>query len=232
MITLLGTIPVCAQTVSYSHDASKMNQVTVMEIGSGALTPEFYYTVFHNNYKKSASSKNKLSYRTLTGISGYKQVDMAKQIDSVMVKRAEIEALNMADRKGGALDVAWLAEGDKVTDMLNRFNRNVERIMPSGGTRECKERWANIYNMYKNAVKATQDAYMPNAERKKQYLSVYADICRNNETLVKYIAKLSHCKNTSQLLAATYTKPNHKASIVASAMNRWREAGWKTSNKD
>ena len=56
-----------AQSVSYSHDASKMNQVTVMEIGSGTLTPEYYYWLFHNSYKKTANAKNKLEYRTLSG---------------------------------------------------------------------------------------------------------------------------------------------------------------------
>lgn len=37
-----------AQQVTYSHDASKMNQITVMEIGSGTLTPNTitgYYTI-------------------------------------------------------------------------------------------------------------------------------------------------------------------------------------------
>ena len=29
-----------AQNVTYSHDAAKMNQMTVAEIGSGTLTPD------------------------------------------------------------------------------------------------------------------------------------------------------------------------------------------------
>ena len=95
-----------AQQVTYSHDASKMNQITVMEIGSGTLTPEYYYWLLHNSYRKTAAQKNKLGYRTAAGIAAYKQVDMSKQMDSAMVKRGEIELLNIADRKGGALDVA------------------------------------------------------------------------------------------------------------------------------
>lgn len=220
-----------AQQVTYTHDASKMNQITVMEIGAGTLTPELYYWMFHNNYKKSAAQKNKLGYRTAAGISAYKQVDMSKQMDSAMVKRGEIELLNIADRKGGALDVAWMAEGSKITDKLETFHRNIERIMVTGGSRDCKERWTYIYNMCKSAVKATQDAYMPNAKRKKQYLQIYADICRQNETLVKYIAQLSRAKTTSQLLAATYQRPNRTAAIVATSLNRWREAGWATAGK-
>ena len=47
--------------VTYNHDATKMNQITVQEIGVGGLTPAFYYTLFHNSYQKSAASKNKLN---------------------------------------------------------------------------------------------------------------------------------------------------------------------------
>ena len=51
--------------VTYNHDATKMNQITVQEIGVGGLTPAFYYDVFHNSYQKSAARKNKLGFRSL-----------------------------------------------------------------------------------------------------------------------------------------------------------------------
>lgn len=72
----------------------------------GALSPDLYYTLLHNKYKKSAASKNKLSFRTLAGVNLYNQTDEAEAIDSALVKRAEIEALNVADRQ---IDLAWLA---------------------------------------------------------------------------------------------------------------------------
>ena len=72
-----------------------------MEIGSGTLTPDYYYWLLHNSYKKTASEKNKLGYRTLSGLNAYNQVEMAESLDSAMVKRAKIEALNIADRQGG-----------------------------------------------------------------------------------------------------------------------------------
>src|SRR5574344_2171398 len=134
-----------AQSVSYAHDASKMNQVTVMEIGSGTLTPDFWYWMVHNNYKKTASAKNKLRFRTTAGINAYNQVDMAKSMDSAMVKRAEAEALNVADRKGGTLDIAWLAEGAKITDKLEKFHRNIEKMIVAGGNQDNKERWNHYY---------------------------------------------------------------------------------------
>ena len=45
--------------VSYNHDAAKMNQITVQEIGSGGLTTAFYYDALHNSYQKTAAKKNK-----------------------------------------------------------------------------------------------------------------------------------------------------------------------------
>ena len=42
-LVLYGAMDVVAQSVTYSHDAAKMNQITVGEIGSGSLTPGLYY---------------------------------------------------------------------------------------------------------------------------------------------------------------------------------------------
>ena len=70
-----------AQNVTYSHDAAKMNQMTVAEIGSGTLTPDLYDTLLHNKYRKSAAVKNKLSFRTAAGLAAYQQVDDAPKLD-------------------------------------------------------------------------------------------------------------------------------------------------------
>ena len=64
---MIATTAAQAQSVTYNHDSPKQNQITVMETGTGALSPELYYTLLHNNYRKSAASKNKLSFRTLAG---------------------------------------------------------------------------------------------------------------------------------------------------------------------
>lgn len=66
--------------VSYNHDAAKMNQITVQEIGSGGLTPAFYYDALHNSYQKTAAKKNKQFFRTMAGVSAYQQVDVADSI--------------------------------------------------------------------------------------------------------------------------------------------------------
>lgn len=146
-LVLYGAMDVVAQSVTYSHDAAKMNQITVGEIGSGSLTPGLYYQALHKSYSKSAASKNKLSYRTLAGVNLYNQVDEAEALDSAMVARAKIEALNVADRSGGALDVAWAAEGGKITDKMGDFGRNINRILQTGGNGDDQSYWKGHYQM-------------------------------------------------------------------------------------
>lgn len=190
MVVASSILKVHAQSyVTYNHDEAKMNQITVQGIGSGGLTPAFYYDVFHRSYQRSAGSKNKLTYRSLAGVAGWQQVEDADSVKASLEKRAEIEALNVADRQ---IDLAWLAEGQKITNKLNDFQNNINRIVGAGGTFNDKERWDNYYGIFQCAIKATQDAYMPNSQRKKEYLAIYADICKENETLIKFIVQLNN----------------------------------------
>ena len=212
--------------VTYNHDKSKMNQITVQETGAGDLTPAFYYEVFHNSYQKSAAAKNKLSFRSLAGVAAWQQIEDADSIEASLKKRAEIEALNVADRQ---IDIAWLAEGTKLTNKLDDFQSNINRIIGAGGTFNDKERWNNYYNIFQCAIKATQDAYMPNAQRKKEFLAIYSDICKENETLIKYLVQLNSKAKTAELLSATSTRQNHNGAIATAAHNRWRDASWRVS---
>lgn len=226
-LTLLAVIAVQAtmahaQYATYNHDSPKQNQITVMETGTGALTPELYYWALHNKYKKTAATKNKLSFRTIAGANLYGQVDDAEAIDSALVKRAEIEALNVADRQ---IDLAWQAEGDKINGQMERFKRNIDRIPTAGGTTDDRERWAEYYQIYECAINATRDAYMPNAQRKKEYLRIYEDVSRQNEILVCYLAKRQNASLASELLNADDAgRTPEKGSIAREAMNRWNES--------
>ena len=156
------------------------------------------------------------------------QVDEAEALDSAMLARAKIEALNVADRSGGALDVAWAAEGGKITDKMRDFERNINRILQTGGNGDDQSYWKEHYQMFQCAIKATQDAYMPNAQRKKQYLRIYTDVARKNEELIRYLVRLYNARKTSELLASTNQIENRKAQVAATAMGRWRSAGWTT----
>lgn len=218
-----------AQSVTYSHDAAKMNQITVAEIGSGSLTPSLYYQLLHNSYRKSAAAKNKLGFRTTAGINLYNQTDDAEALDSALTQRARIEALNVADRSGGALDMAWLAEGEKINTALGNFEKNIRRITEAGGSADTQEYWRDYYNMYLCAIKSVQDAYMPNSQRKKQYLRIHADILRKNEALVRYLVRLANSTKVEDLLEASITIEDRRAQIAMAVMNRWRESGWRAT---
>lgn len=220
-IAAATTTGVQAQSVTYNHDSPKQNQITVMETGAGALSPDLYYTLLHNRYKKSAAAKNKLSFRTVAGVNLYNQVDDAEAIDSALVSRAKIEALNVADRQ---IDLAWHAEGDKVSGQMERFKRNVDRILLAGGTPEDKERWTEYYHIYECAIDATKDAYMPNAQRKKEYLRIYEDVVRQNELLVGFLARRQNATVTGNLLNATGERRLNKDGIVRDAVSRWNES--------
>lgn len=218
---LLATIAANAQYVTYNHDSPKMNQITVEETGAGALKPELYYTLLHNKYKKTAAVKNKLTFRTAAGVASYQQVDEAEAIDSALTSRAKIEALNVADRQ---VDLAWLAEKDKVESQMRQFQKNIDRITMTGGSPKENERWNDYYRVYQCAIKATRDAYMPNAQRKKEYLQIYADVSRQNDVLVKYLVQLSNRNATKNLLSATDNHSIDKRSIISNAMSRWNES--------
>lgn len=208
--------------VSNNHDAAKMNQITVQEIGVGGLTPSLYYDIFHNGYQKTAARKNKLGFRTLAVVSAYQQVDVADSIEASLTKRSEIEILNMADRE---MDIAWIAEGSKINKKMEAFQTNINRIVPAGGTVSDKTRWTEYYNMFQTAIKETQDAYMPNAQRKRQYLAIYADIAKENEILLSFLVQLNSKRKTSTLLAARMERRNNVAAHATAAFGRWRDAG-------
>ena len=219
-VAITATVSSFAQSVTYNHDSSKKNQITVMETGGGSLTPELYYWTFHNSYKKSTASKNKLGFRTTAGINLYNQVPDAEKIDSALTKRAEIEALNVADRQ---IDLAWKAEGSKINRQLDKMQANINHIVPTGGSIDDRKRWQELYDMYQCAVKATRNAYMPNAQRKVEYLRIYADLAKQNETLVKFLLQCNMQSNTNELLAANYEKNINKGGIVGDARSRWKE---------
>lgn len=60
----VGTaIPSFAQgyvQVTRNHENYIMQQFTTMETGAGALTPRYYYNMFHKNYQRTANIENKL----------------------------------------------------------------------------------------------------------------------------------------------------------------------------
>ena len=215
-----------AQYVTYNHDETKMNQVTVMETGAGELTPALFYSVVHNKYYQTAAETNKLRYRSEAAAHGSVQVGISEQVDTSLARRAEVEALNMADRQ---VDLAWQAEGPKIQSRLEAFNRNIERLSEAGGNAGDITLWQERYNLFQTAINAIRNSYMPNAERKKEYLAIYRDITERNNTLIAYIVTVDSRERTKDHLEATLDRPNRNAEIAAEARGRWKETSNQTN---
>lgn len=215
-----------AQYVTYNHDETKMNQVTVMETGAGELTPALFYSVVHNKYYQTAAETNKLRYRSEAAAHGSVQVGISEQVDTSLTKRAEVEALNMADRQ---VDLAWQAEGPKIQSRLEAFNRNIECLSEAGGNAGDITLWQERYHLFQTAINAIRNSYMPNAERKKEYLAIYRDITERNNTLIAYIVTVDSRERTKDHLDATLDRVNRNAEIAAEARGRWKETSNQTN---
>ena len=220
LIMLLPLLEVRAQYVTYNHDETKMNQVTVMETGAGELTPRAFYSIVHGKYYRTAAETNKLRYRSEAAAHGTVQVGISETIDTSLTKRAEIEALNMADRQ---VDLAWQAEEPKIQSRLEAFSRNIGRLSEVGGNANDLSLWRERYNLFQTAISAVRNAYMPNAERKKEYLSIYRDITEKNNTLISYIVSVDSRERTKDHLDATLTRANRNGEIAGEARVRWKE---------
>ena len=209
-----------AQYVTYNHDETKMNQVLVMETGAGSLTPRLFYSVVHGRYYETAASTNKLLYRSEAAAYSGAQVNISEQIDTSLTKRAEVEALNMTDRQ---VDLAWAAEGPKIQSRLETFRRNIDRITEAGGTPSDQTLWQERHALFETAISAIRGAYMPNAERKKEYLKIYADIAAQNDILISFIVSVDARERTRESLSAKLDRPNRNAEIAGEARGRWTQ---------
>lgn len=222
IIMMATTINTFGQSMTYNHDASKMGQIQVMELGAGVLTPDLYYSITHSGYKKGAKSATsvKNTLRMAANIASMPQVEYADSIKADLEGRAKVEATNIADRQ---IDIAWLTEGERIQAKLRAFKSNIGSL--NGKT--CSEEitaWEDLEKMYDFAIKTTKKAYMPNSERQKQYLAIYDEITTTNDNLLLRIRYLATKRQADNIVAAM-TQFHHRVSENATASyNRWRNS--------
>ena len=231
MVLMLGMSSYSwAQTMTYNHDESKEEQIKVMELGSGALTPEWYYTITHNSYKKGAKSATsvKNTLRLAASTASLPQVEYADTIQADLESRAKIEAMNIADRE---VDMAWLTEGSKIEGKLRAFKNNVN-FLTGRTSRQEIDAWSELSSMYDFAIKTTKKAYMPNSERQKQYIAIYQEITKMNDALLLRVRFLATKNQTDRLLAAMSRASHRVGENATAASNRWRDAALKGSGKE
>ena len=191
---LLFTISqmITAQSMTYNHDPVVMNQFMKAEIGSGTLGAG------------GVPANNKLASRTLTYAEVLKQENYALQIKDSLEKRAEIEALNMADRQ---LDVEYLVEKEKFERQQAIFKKSIQDIVYYGGSASDKTAWTQ----------------MPNSQRKAVYLLLYKDLCTYNTTLNECKAKwlAARTVRNNEGISQKFTK---NRSMISDCYGRWKLA--------
>lgn len=210
------------QSMTYNHDASKMGQIQVMELGAGSLTPDIYYSITHSSYKKGAKAATsvKNTLRMAANVASMPQVEYADSIKADLEGRAKIEAANIADRQ---IDLAWLTEGEKIQSKLWAFKSNIGSLNGKTNNEEITA-WEDLVKMYDFAIKTTKKAYMPNSERQKQYLVIYDELTTANDNLLLRIRYLA-TKSQADKLVAAMTRFQHRVNENATASyNRWRNS--------
>ena len=223
-----------AQSITYNHDDSKMQQIQVMELGAGALSPEIYYKLTHKSYWKGAKAATsvKNTLRMAANVASLPQVDYADSIKSDLESRAKVEAMNIADRE---VDLAWVSEGSKIESKLLAFQSNISSLNGKTNLAEISA-WEDLVKEYKFAINVTKKAYMPNSERQKQYLAIYDELTTSNDNLLSRIRYLA-TKTQADKLIATMASFQHRVKENATASyNRWRNSanearGTKTGQK-
>lgn len=212
--------------ITYEHEVDIKNQFTVMETGANALSPAWYYNLFHKSYQKDAANRNKLFYRTEMSVLVEKEKTPAEEVDSDYVSRAKIEVLNIESRSS-SFDVTYGLEKSKINAKMNLFQKNINRIVACGGTAEDYWNWKTIYNCFENAIQYTKESYLTLGQRKKEFIAIYNDIVKRNAALVRQLYMWRNGDVAKQFLerpSGPMKKANHKT-LAYSAKSRW-EAAW------
>lgn len=219
-----------AQTgMTTNHDASVMNQFTIGETGLGSFTPDFYYDLFHKNYRNGAMLTNKQAFRTQMHLALQKQEPYAEAIDSALNDRMRVELLNIADRMPGLTDVAWHVERGKIEGKLDILKKNIERITMNGGSVQSYREWLERYNAIQCGINAIRNEYMPQGSRKEQYIAIYRDILKKNVEVCEYLDYLRAAqeakKHTNKPARSVHPIDTSQIKRIARASHgRWKIA--------
>lgn len=218
---LLHGSNIVGQNTTY-HEDYVMNQITVAEQGLGSLTPSWFYALGYNKYRRTAGLTNKLIYRGDFLRVNNAEIPLSEQIDSALKDRRRVELIRMADHTPTATDLSWQSERKKINGKLDLMKVNIGKIVSEGGTESSKQDWTERYNTIKCGLDAVRDAYMPQGNRKEQYVAIYQDLVRQNIELSAYLDYLRMQKELEGLGGNT-ARPRRAnvISIVRRAHTQW-----------
>ena len=221
----MTVMPIQAQKLEPVHDESVFNQFTTAQFSYGNLQPQVWYKVNHKEYYKTAHAPEKgITYlRSQAAIRASQQVAMSDSIDSVLVKRRDVELLNVADRM---VDMTWVLEKDKIEPLIAIFRDNMNHIMLYGGTRSDFEEWEQILKSIEDGLDGIKNAYLPNGKRHSQYLRIFDDLKNRNYHLLLYLQQLKNAQDISKLAEPRpkFTRAD-RVNVARQAHGRWIMAG-------
>ena len=205
--------------MTFHHDPMVMNQYTIGEVGLGALTPAWWYQLFHPNYRFNALTTGKLEFRMGFNITLGKEEPYAVEIDSLLTDRSREEANNMLERM---TDLAWAAERPKVEQAMSEFSDNISRITLSGGTMNEYHIWAERYNCLLTGLNAVRDAYQPNSLRQHTYLDIARQAKELNLQVVGFLEYLRARRQLEDYKSIGDLKGPDVGNIARGSIDTWK----------
>lgn len=221
LILFLG-IGVKAQTVTYEHNDEVMNQMLYVMTGAGTLKPSFYFQTFHKKIVRNPMYRVGLTERRIAvNMLLSKETKKAAAVDSAMSKEFKKEEKTMADRSTYT-DLAWQIEKDKIEHIFTTFQRNISKITLYGGDRATYKLWLATYNMLQSAVNETRRSYQDSGSKQTQYVKIYGELVKNNNSVVSLLRKLQGYRHLKAFNEKS-TLPVYRTLKTASydARQRW-----------
>lgn len=227
LLFIMSVVEGRAQGMTFNHDPSIMNQVTVMETGIGGLTPPMYYNEVHHNYYRWANVNNKNQSRIVFGREVDKQVEKSDTIKSALKRRAIIAGWDRVSQDP-SLDAAWKIEGPKIENKMAVFKKNIGRIIPKGGTSDDQFVWTQTYNCIQSAINIIRKSTLTHGQRQTEYVAIYRQIISKLSLLSKKLSEwegqkmVKEFKKSGTPIKRTSTNGTLAYGSLLSWQSRWK----------
>lgn len=139
------------------------------------LTETEYYRIFHKNYINSRAPylQSKSVQNVLFQAWATKEKQYADSIDSAYTARNKIELKRMVDR---SIDGVYLIDQNKLESAMDKWNKDINKIVSYGGTSSDRKVWLSRYNCIKQAISVVHDGHEPSGSKHAYYLDVISEI--------------------------------------------------------
>lgn len=263
---LCAVLHAFAQDANVRHFTSPgINElIKLTSTGTGnldQLTLEEYLYLLHPGARAELANpaSSELAKSFTAKSASKKQLEYAEAVDSVLAIRGRIALLEYFDcspddswqadsvlSKGAALlnitnnvkNLAWKSAKPKIEKAMATFDTDIRLLQAKGAPERVMSDWKHQYRMLEWSIKLLNDSYLPNAERKKQFELILADINERDRKIklsLKAIAAMeyvaAHASGTlydSVQVALTDSIRRalpDKATVARQSLARWNAAG-------